>query len=73
MNMKTKPNEQPAMQTLATRKQWNEQRAQDLINAIASRPVKGMVHADHSKLMDHVRELGEVLATVRSLDDGAPF
>jgi hypothetical protein len=71
--MRTKMKEQPAMQTLPSRKAWNEQRAQDLIDAIASRPVKGMTHADHSRLMDHVRELGEVLATVRNLDDGAPF
>lgn len=71
--MKTKMKEQPAMQTLPSRKAWNEQRAQALIDAIASRPVKGMTYADRDKLMDHVRELGEVLATVRSLDDGAPF
>ena len=58
---------------LLSRKAWNEQRAQALIDAIASRPVKGMTHADHSRLMDYVRELNEVLATVRSLDDGAPF
>lgn len=67
-DMKTKPTEK-----LPTRKQWNEQRAQALIDAIASQPVNGMTHADHSRLIDHVRELGEVLATVRSLDDGAPF
>ena len=65
--------EQPAMQTLPSRKQWNEQRAQDLIAAIAARRVQGMTHADRHKLLDHVRELGEVLATVSSLDDGAPF
>ena len=58
---------------LPSRKAWNEQRAQALIDAMASSPVKGMTHADHSRLMDYVRELGEVLATVRSLDDGAPF
>lgn len=58
---------------LPSRKAWNEQRAQALIDAIASHAVKGMTNADRSRLLDRVRELGEVVTTVRSLDDGAPF
>lgn len=58
---------------IPTKFEWNEQRAQMLLDAITARRLKDMELADRKACLAHVAELHEVLALINAMDERCPF